>query len=116
MVKRLVVGELALHEPEPLAQLLPHLLPERRARIRLDRVVRDLREVSGGPFPAGEADQRETWRQEPAVGQVIDRRQQLLAGQVAGDTEEHQHARPGKPRDAPGPRLPERIWFYAGVS
>ena len=42
-------------------------------------------EVLVGPVPAGETDQCERRRQQAAVGQVVDRRHQLLAGQVAGD-------------------------------
>ena len=34
-------------------------------------------------------------RQQAAVGQVVDRRDQLLAGQVAGDAEDDDRARPG---------------------
>jgi hypothetical protein len=57
--------------------------------VLLHRVVGDLREVLVFPVPAGEPDQGEAGRQQPSVGQVIDGRHQLLAGQVAGDAEQH---------------------------
>ena len=83
-----VVVEVARHEPEALGELLPDLLAELGAGVLLDRVVHDLGEVLVGPVAAGEADQREARRQQAAVGQVVDRRHQLLAGQVAGDAED----------------------------
>ena len=43
----------------------------------------ELREVLVAPVAAGEAEQREVGRQQAAVGQVVDRRHQLLARQVA---------------------------------
>ncbi len=60
-------------------------------------------EVAVAPVAAGEAEQREARRQQAAVGQVVDRRDQLLAGQVAGDAEHDERARPGHPRAAAGP-------------
>ena len=84
-----VVVEVARDEPEALGELAAR--PPRGTRVRaccLHRVVHDLREVLVGPVAPGEADQREARRQQPAVGQVVDRRHQLLAGQVAGDTED----------------------------
>ena len=96
-----VVGEVAGHEPEPLGELLPDLLAELGAGVLLHRVVHDLREVLVGPVAPGEPDQAEARRQQPAVGQVVDRRHHLLAGQVAGDAEEHQPARAGDPGQAP---------------
>ena len=109
LVERVVVGELAGHEPDALQHLLPHRVPERGPRVQLDRVVGDLREVLVDPVPAGEPDQREAGRQQAAVGQVVDRRQQLLAGQVTGDAEHDQHAGAGHPGDPAVPRIPERV-------
>ena len=76
------------HEPEALGELAARPPRGTGARVLLDRVVHDLGEVLVGPVAAGEADQREAGRQQPAVGQVVDRRHQLLAGQVAGDAED----------------------------
>ena len=105
----LVVADLARHEPDAFGQLLPDLFAERGPRVLLDRVVHDLGEVLVLPVPAGEADQREARRQQTAVGQVVDRRHQLLGGQVAGDTEDHQHARAGDPREPPVLRVAKRV-------
>ena len=66
-------------------------------------------EVLVRPVPAAEADQGEARRQQAAVGQVIDRRHELLAGQVAGDAEEHQRGGPGDPVQAAVPAVPQRI-------
>ena len=52
---------------------------------------------------------REARRQQPAVGQVVDRRHHLLAGQVAGDAEEHHAAGPGDPREPPVLRVAQRV-------
>src|SRR5262249_43813405 len=60
------------------------------------------------PVPAGEPDQGEAGRQQAPVGQVVDGRHQLLAGQVTGDPEQHQDTRAGHPGDAPGPRVAPR--------
>ena len=42
----------------------------------------------------GEADEREARRQQPAVGEVVDGRDELLLGEVARDAEQDQTARP----------------------
>jgi hypothetical protein len=55
-------------------------------------------EVPVAPVAPGEAEQREAGREQPAVGQVVDRRDELLAGQVARDAEDDQRARVGDPR------------------
>ena len=89
----------------PFGQLLPDLLAERRTGVLLDRGVHDLGEVLVLPVPAGEPDQSETGGQQPAVGQVVDRRHQLLGREVAGDPEDHQHAGTGDPRESPVLRI-----------
>ena len=68
-----------------------------------------LAKSSSVPVPAGEADQRELGRQQPAVGQVVDRGHQLLAGQVAGDAEDHHRARPRDPRQPLVALVPQRV-------
>jgi hypothetical protein len=76
--ERLVVVEDALHEAHPLGQLLPDLLAERGARMLLDGVVHDLREVLVLPVAAGESHEGEARRQQPAVREVVDGRHQLF--------------------------------------
>ena len=95
-----VVVEGARHEPEALGERAPDLLAERGAGVLAHRVVDDLAEVLVGPVAPGEPDEREAGRQQAAVGEVVDRRHQLLAGEVAGHAEEHQRARPGDARAA----------------
>ncbi len=104
-----VVVEVARHEAEALGELAPHLLAEGRACVLLDRVVDDLREVLVGPVAPGEADEREARGQQPAVGEVVDRRHDLLAGQVAGDAEEHQARRARDAREPSVLGIPERV-------
>ena len=67
------------------------------------------REVLVGPVAAGEADQAEARRQQPAVGQVVDRRHHLLARQVAGHAEEHHAARAGDPGQPAVLRVAQRV-------
>ena len=54
-------------------------------------------------------EQDESRRQQPAVGQVVDRRDQLLAGQVAGDAEDDERARVGHPRQPAVAWIAQRI-------
>ena len=108
-VERLVVVEVTGHEPEAVGELVPDLLAKRGAGVLLDGVVDDLREVLVGPVAAGESDQREPRRQQAPVGEVVDRRHQLLARQVAGDAEQHDPARPGDPGQPPVARVAQRV-------
>ena len=109
VVERIVVVDIALHEPETARDLAPGGLAKRRARVVLHRVVHDLHEVLVGPVTPGEPDEREPGRQQPAVGQVIDSRHQLLACQVAGDSEDHERARAGDPRHPLVARIAQRV-------
>ena len=72
-------------------------------------------EVLVRPVPAGEADEREAGRQQPAVGQVVDGRQQLLARQVAGHAEHHQDARLGDPGDPAITRIAQRVGHQLAI-
>ncbi len=83
-----VVVEVARHEPEALGELAARPPRELGARVRLHRVVHDLGEVLVGPVAAREPDQAEAGRQQAAVREVVDRRHDLLARQVAGDAED----------------------------
>ncbi len=101
-LERLVVVEGALHEADALRQLAPDVLVELGARVLLDGLVHDLLEVLVLPVPPGEADEREAGGQEPPVGEVVDRRHQLLARQVTRHAEDDEAARP---RDAVQPSV-----------
>src|SRR6185312_6347457 len=89
LLEGFLVVECALDEPDPLRQPLPHLLTEGCARVVLDRFVHDAAEVLMCPVASREPDEPERRRQQTAVGKVVDRRQQLLASEVAGDPENH---------------------------
>ena len=104
-----VVGEVAGHEAEALRQLPPDLLTKRRPRVLAHGVVHDLGEVLVGPVAAGETGQREARREQPSVGQVVDRRHQLLAGEVAGHAEDHHPAGPGDLGEPPILRAAQRV-------
>ena len=52
-VERLVVVELAGHEPDALGHLLPDRVPERGPRVLFHRLVGDLGEVLVAPSPGG---------------------------------------------------------------
>ena len=104
-VERVVVVEGALDEPEALGEPVPDRLPERGAGVLLHRVVDDLAEVLRAPVAAGETGEGEARREQAAVGQVVDRGHQLLARQVAGDSEDHQPARAGDTWQALVPRV-----------
>ena len=95
LVEGPVVGEVAGHEPEPLVELLPDLLPKLGSSVFAHGVVHDLGEVLVGPVAPGETDQREAGWQQAAVGEVIDRGHQLLAREVARDSEQHQRGGAG---------------------
>ena len=92
-VEGLGVIERARHEADALAERTPDVLPERRARALLHGLVDDLAEVLVGPVAAGEPDEREAGREETTVGEVVDRRHELLGREVAGDAEQHEAAR-----------------------
>jgi hypothetical protein len=107
--ERVGVGELAADETDAFQQLLPRLLAVLGAGVRLDRLVHHLGEVLVVPVASGEPDESEPRRQQAAVGQVVDGRHELLAGQVAGDTEDHQGAGPCDPVQTAVIRVAEGI-------
>ncbi len=96
-------------EAEALASCFQTLSRNGVRACSLHRVVHDLAEVLVGPVAAGEADQREARRQQPAVGEVVDGRHELLAGEVARDAEDHQAARPGDARQPLVARVAQRV-------
>ena len=90
-------------------QPLPHLLaPRRPGVLRAASRASSANSVSPQSRRA-KPEQGEVRRQQPAVGQVVHRRQQLLAGQVAGDAEDHQGAGLGDPGQPPVPRIAQRV-------
>src|SRR4029079_5032777 len=84
----LVVVKGALYEADSLCEPIPDLLAEWRTRMVLDRVEDQFHEVLVRPVPPGEPHQREVGRQQPAVGEVVDRRHHLLTCEVAGYAED----------------------------
>ena len=100
VVERGVVVERAGDELELAGQPLPDVLAPRGPGALLRGLVGQRLEVAVAPVAAGEAQDHETGRQQAAVGQVVDGRDELLTGQVTGDSEDHQSTRlrdPGKP-------------------
>ena len=55
----------------------------------------DLAEILVGPIAPGEPDQRERRGKQSAVGEIVDRRHELLTGQIARNAENHHAARAG---------------------
>ncbi len=99
-VEGVVVVERAGHEPDAVGQPGPDVVPEAGAGAVLRGLAGQLGEVAVTPVAPGEADHREAGRQQAAVGQVVDRGDQLLASQVTGHPEHDQRARarhPGEP-------------------
>ena len=84
--------EATRHEVDTAGQLPPDFREERRPGVFPDAVLNVSKELLVGPITAREPHQTESGRQRAVVGQVVDRRQQLLARQVTCDSEEHQDA------------------------
>ena len=108
-VERVVVGELARHEPEALGELPPGRLAERRAGVLPYGVVDDLLKSWSAQSRRAKPTSEKPGRQQPPVGQVVDGGHQLLAGQVARDAEDHQAARPGDARQPLVPGVSQRV-------
>ena len=104
-----VVVELARHEPDAGHELLPHGVAPRRAGAVLGGLLDERLELLVAEVVPGEADQGESGRQQAAVGEVVDGRDELLAGQVAGDTEQDQAARAGDARQTPILGIAQRV-------
>jgi len=101
VVEGVVVVEGARQELGRLGQPLPGLLAELGARAVAGRLLRELLELAIAPVTAGEAQQDEPGGQQPAVGEVVHGRDQLLASQVAGHPEHHEGAGGGDAGQAP---------------
>ena len=114
--ERVVVVERAWYETESLGQPLPVLLPERCPAVVLDGLVHHLAEILGFPVPPGEAHQGEGRWQQPAIGQVVDGRYHLLAGQIAGHTENHYGTWPGDSGQPLIALVPQRVLPLPGAA
>ena len=76
-----------------LEQPVEHLRVGRAARVLLDRLARHVAEVVVGLLAARDADQVEALGERALVGEVVERGQQLAAGEVAGGAEDDQRRR-----------------------
>jgi hypothetical protein len=90
------VVERTLYQVDPLGQRCPHHRVERCARVRDHRIVKL---GFGVCAVVGEADEIEARRQLTTVREVVDGRDQFLAGEITGDSEDHHRRRLG---DLPG--------------
>ena len=113
-VEGVVVVERTLDEPEPFRQMTPDLFGERGSRVLPDRIVDDLAEILVRPVPPGEPDQGEARRQQPPVRQVVDRRHQLLSGEIAGDPEDHDSGRTCDARQPLVAGIPKWVHYLGG--
>jgi hypothetical protein len=107
--ERLLVVESSLDEPDPLGEPVPHLLAVGRAGMRPHRVADQFSEILVGPIPSGKTHEGEVRREQATVRQVVDRRHQLLGGQIAGDPEDHHPTRAGNPRHPLVALVPQRV-------
>ena len=92
-VERLVVVERPGYEAGRLGDAGPRLRSPGSAGVRAGRLHREVGELAVVPVATGEPQQREAGRQQTAVAEVVHRRDDLLAGKVAGDAEDDQRAR-----------------------
>ena len=102
------IVELARHEADALQQLLPGLFAVLGARVLLDGLVHDLREVLVLPVAAREAHEREARREQTPVGEVVHGGHELLARQVSCHAEDDERARTGDAVEAPIVRVAQR--------
>src|SRR3984885_3287560 len=96
--ERGVIVECAFHKMTSVGEPVPDRLPEWCAGMLLDDLKNFLCECCVVPVAPGESHQGEVGRQQTAVGQVVDGRNYLLAGQIAGHAESHHRARWGNSR------------------
>ncbi len=91
-VERRVVVEPSWNELDVAAQAPPHCLVPGRAGVFLGRLLGQTLEVAVAPVTAREPEQHEVRWKQTTVGEVVDRGEQLLAGEVSGDAEHDQGA------------------------
>jgi hypothetical protein len=87
------VIEGALREANSFGEPVPNFLAERRPSVISNRFVDQLGEIFVRPVATCETDQCEIRRKQPAISQVIYRGHQLLACEVACDTEDDDRTR-----------------------
>ena len=75
----------------------------------LDGVADELAEILVCPIPSGESDQGEVGGQQSAIGEVVDGRHQLLAGEIARDSEDDDSARTRNAGHALVALVPQRV-------
>jgi hypothetical protein len=90
----LVIGKVTADDPHALVQLGPDFLAEGRPGMILDGLPGVVGEVFRRPVASREADESESGGQEAPIGQVVDRRKELLASQIAGHPEHDEGAWP----------------------
>ena len=93
----LLVVELGADVAHPRGEPVPDVLPERIARELLHRLLHRGGELLRRLRRARDADDRELLRQQLAVGERVERGDQLALRQVARGTEDHDGARLGAP-------------------
>src|SRR5699024_1795805 len=85
-----VIVEIALDKFHALGEAFPHIFTEFRTGTGLRGLTHVVLEVILAPVAASVTHQGETRGQQTTVGQIIDRGEELLAGEVTGDTEDDQ--------------------------
>ena len=113
--ERGIVVECAFHETDSVGKPLPDRLTERRSRVLFDDLLNLLGEGCVVPVATGEPHQSEVGRQQTPVGQVVDGRDHLLAGEVARHTEDHHRARAGDSWQPLIALVPQRVLPLPGV-
>ena len=111
-VLALLVVELGADVAHPGRERVPHVLAERVARVLLHRLLHRGGELRRAARRARDADDRELLRQELAVGERVERRDQLPLRQVARGAEDHDRARLGPPPQLQA--LEQRVGGLAG--
>ena len=113
MLERFVpeVGRDVVH---PSCELIPDVLPEGIARVLLHRFFHPRAEAVVALLGPRGADDRELLREQVAVGERVERGNELALRQVAGRAEDHERARIGRPPELEA--LEQRIFFGDGHS
>ena len=92
-VLTLLVGELGADVAHPRGEPVPDVLPERIARELLHGLLHRGSELLRRVGRACNADDRELLREQLAIGERVERGNELALGQVARGTEDHDGAR-----------------------
>ena len=87
------IVKFSLDEANSLSKLLPDILIEGGTSVLLHRIMNNFFEVLVFPVSASKTYKREARRKQPPVGEVVDRRHQLLARQISSYAKNDQSAR-----------------------